>query len=38
MEHCSLNTAMSIQTYLLQATIDYWTGIAFPAIYLAKYL
>jgi hypothetical protein len=38
MEHRPFNTAMSIQAYLLQATVDYWTAIAFPAIYLAKYL
>lgn len=38
MEHRPFNTAMSMQAYLLQAAVDYWTAVAFPAIYLAKYL
>jgi hypothetical protein len=38
MEHRSFNTVLSMQACLLQAAVDYWTAITFPAIYLAKHL
>lgn len=32
------NAALSISEYWVQSTVNYWTAIAFPAIYFAKYL
>lgn len=38
MEHGNYAIAASVHEYLLLAAIEYWTAMAFPAIYLAKYL
>lgn len=33
-----LNNAVAFNEYLIKATVEYWTAISFPAIFLAKYL
>ncbi|MGH8807734.1 MAG: hypothetical protein ACREX0_07645 [Noviherbaspirillum sp.] len=31
-------TAMSMNEYLVKATVDCWTAMSFPALYFAKFL
>jgi len=34
----NLKTALSFNEYLVQATLDYWKAVSFPALYYAKFL
>ncbi|MFC7513886.1 MULTISPECIES: hypothetical protein [Oxalobacteraceae] len=34
----SYRTAYTFNEYLIRSSVEYWTAMSFPAIYLAKYL
>lgn len=34
----NFNAAVTLNEYLVKATMDYWTALSFPALFYAKYL